>query len=104
MVAKERGRPRTLTMVAFLVPEEEEVLYPPLTYLRPLSVQSFSVDSEAPSRGQVYYVCVSEREREREMHIGQHSLVKVFWTKILYFVLGKFLNIEPIFPVKFLNI
>ena len=26
MVAKERGRPRTLTMVAFLVPEEEEVL------------------------------------------------------------------------------
>ena len=42
-----------LTRVRWAVPEEEEVLYPPLTYLRPLSVQSLSVSKSVDSEERV---------------------------------------------------
>jgi len=38
------------------VPQEEEVLYPPLTYLRPISVQRLSSEAGKDSRGQVVLV------------------------------------------------
>ena len=41
---------------AVAVPEEEEVLYPPLTYLRPVSVQSLNIESGATHRGKVVLV------------------------------------------------
>jgi hypothetical protein len=49
-------RPTHVFAALSTVPQEEEVLYPPLTYLRPISVQRLSSEKGKDSRGQVVLV------------------------------------------------